>query len=226
MSDTDFDNPRRFPRLDVAGVAGSLLFAVDIRVANMSLNGLQVETECKLLIGQRYTIVLRSEGSDVQLAGTVVWCELTKTARASDEVRAVYRVGIEFDQVLSEEGESLRQLLDGHLIVPVERRIFGRFELDQAASVRSQFELRVLRLSLSGMLMETEYTPSLGERLPLQLKLAEKTLELMGRVAHIEPAHADLTRIGVEFVDLSEAGRHMLSRFIQTEVSEDEEPAS
>lgn len=221
---------RRHRRYDVEGVAGSLLFSVEVTILDISVGGMQVETASHLTVGRRYSFKLCREGRTLQLRGKVAWSVLTGTARLDGgDVAPVYKAGIAFDRSLSEEGQRLVDFIQEAITVQPEHRVFGRLQVTEerpaTAELASGFQVK--RLSLSGMLVESELAFRLEEVLTMEVRLGEVQLTVDGRVAYLaEAAQPDGTRqLGIEFLDLTEDQRASISRFIEQEFSGEDHAA-
>ncbi|MEE8277270.1 MAG: PilZ domain-containing protein, partial [Thermoanaerobaculia bacterium] len=103
-------NRRRYPRYDVAGVAGSFVVPTAVQVVNLSLGGMALETSRYLDFGRDYRMRINDGRNSFSLTGRVVWCCLGRTVKAKgDDVLPVYRAGFQF-QAISEQ--RLKELWD------------------------------------------------------------------------------------------------------------------
>src|SRR4051794_31812080 len=153
---------RRHHRYDVDGVQGSLLYSLDARILNMSLTGMAIETTSLLRTGSQYWLRVASGDGQFRFRADVRWCHLVRNERdASGEMRAVFHAGIDFREILDQHAREVLDFLQRHIVVEVDRRLTGRFQLASpqraALSVRHTFDVR--RLSLGGMLVETVWDP-------------------------------------------------------------------
>lgn len=203
---------------------GSFVFSLDVRILNLSVAGMAVETSGRLNVGRTYSFKLRERDAEVTIPGRVAWCVLGRTRRsAGGEVAPVYRAGIQFDEVLSEKAEALLHLIEESAAVRLEKRVFGRFQLDggEGVSIASQADFTVRKLSLSGMLIETDFPVAKNSRLPLELRLGGETISVVTRVAYTEPRGTEngreLVHLGLEFLDLGRSEHASLERFIASE---------
>ena len=212
---------RRAPRFDVDDVTGSLTLALDVRVRNLSVSGMAVETSAQLTVGRRYRFRLRYGETDLPLAGRVSWSFLASTRHnESGEIEPVYRAGIEFEDMLTDRARQLMRLLERRAVLGARERVFGRFpvtlpggiEIDRGA------EFQVRRISLSGMLIESPLVPEKGDEFDAELKIAGRILPVRLRVAYVElvDRSGDTVgaRTGVEFIGLDESARQAIERFL------------
>ncbi len=215
---------RRHTRYEVEGIEGSFVFSLDVRVVNLSVSGMAVETSGRLNLGRSYSFKLRDGDAEVAIPGRVVWCVLGHTRRAAGgEVAPVYRAGVEFDNVLTDKAQVLVRLIEENAAVRLEKRVFGRFKLEagEGVSVASQVDFTVRKLSLSGMLVETDFPVTKDSRFPLELRLEDEVVSAIGRVAYVEPQGQqkgrEVAHLGFEFIELSKPARVALERFIASE---------
>jgi c-di-GMP-binding flagellar brake protein YcgR len=88
----------------------------------------------------------------------------------------------------------------------------------EAAVLHFPETYKVKKLSLGGMLIESEQKPDLEDRLPMEITFAEdKTVYFWGRVASlnlVKERDIEHYEIGVEFLNMAEKDRHILNKFI------------
>ena len=76
---------RREPRFVVEGLQGHMTFASEVEILNMSLSGVALRTDRRLVIGNEYQLRLEADGGHgLNLKGVVVWCAL-EARRKDDE---------------------------------------------------------------------------------------------------------------------------------------------
>lgn len=125
------DAPLFSPRLDdTASSHGRLTVAIGAGVLDIGLAGLAVETDTRLATQSAATLRLAAEEGEIEARGRVVWCFFHGTASAAGgEQVPVYRVGIEFTDVLTPLAAGLMRFLERHAVVEGGSRLFGRFRL-------------------------------------------------------------------------------------------------
>lgn len=219
------DEKRRSPRFDVQDLDGSLLLAMDVRVQNLSVSGMAVETSARLSVGRSYRFKLRHGDRIVVIMGTVAWSFLHRTQKnCAGDVEPVYRAGVRFDGMLTENAQALLEILEEKAILRLDTRIFGRFPVPQVDDVEVDSESRfsVRRISLSGMLIESSTAPKVGQTLQAELDLGEGPVSLSFRVANVENGECDTApvRVGVEFVDLKPEQIKAIESFVAFHVDD------
>lgn len=214
---------RRFPRYEVTGLGGHLVVPIPIRVLNMSLGGLALETNSYLQFGRAYTLKLQGGGQNLSLTGTVAWCSLGKTTRSlQGEILPVYRAGLKFAALSGDRSRDLWDLIRSHALIDIEDSVLGRFKVDPPADARmgSSYDFAVRRLSLSGLLIETDYEPDLDASFDLQIQLGTRRWRTRARVASIPRVarRSDGVRaqVGLEFCSLDPTQISQLESFIDT----------
>lgn len=212
---------RRHPRYEVSGLRGSLVVPIEIRVINLSLGGMALETHSYLQFGRAYNLRLEGAGRSLALSGTVAWCSLKGTRKSEHgEVLPVYRAGLRFEELGGERSRELWELIRGHVVVDVEDSVLGRFKVDlpRDPALNSSYDFTVRKLSLSGMLIETDFVPEVGSRFDLQLRLGGRPWQTRARVASVPRSGrlgaGELAEIGLEFCDLQPDEQRQLSEFI------------
>lgn len=212
---------RRAKRHEVKDVFGSLLFRVRVTVANVSLTGMAVETSERLRVGRSYQIRLTDGDRGIDVDGEVKWCRMTKAQKVSSgDSSPVYRAGIAFDEVLSSRAQNLLKFLESHVLLTLENRIFGRFKLkpESPVDVTARYDFLVQKISLSGMLIQTELLPHVDTRFDMELRLANGPMEVRGRVAYAKQVggskDSPTSEVGVEFEGLKADGKALLEEFI------------
>lgn len=216
------ESRRRYPRYEVVGLGGNLVVPMEVRVLNLSLGGMAVETHDYLRFGRQYSVNLDHEGRRVTLVATVAWCKLKGTRRqSSGEVAPVYRAGLRFQVLSGERLQELWKIIRGHAVVEVDDSVFGRFAPEQPKVVEldSDYRFSVRKLSLSGMLIETDFVPELDSLLPLEVLLPESRWEAVARVASVpnlgRRSIGEPTQVGVEFCGLDRRRRSELRSYLE-----------
>ena len=221
----DDADKRTHPRYDVQDVRGTLLFSMDARVVNISLDGMAVETSTWLQLGRRYAVKVPHANASLSLPGEVRWSRLVRTERTPrGEIAPIYRAGLHFDDVLTETAQKLLSFLEENAVIRLEKRLFGRFKIatDCEVNLDSEIEFVVRRISLSGMLIETDMAPEVDSRFEMEVRFDGGALEMVGRVVNVREASTDtgekVVQAGIEFVDMRAEERARLEDFIRTQL--------
>jgi hypothetical protein len=200
------------------------IFSSEIEILDISLKGARIQGRKSLKIGGNYQIKFRHEGEPLSFHCTVVWEKLTEAIKqTSGETVPVYIAGVEFTDVFSDKTLGLFKFVDKCLI-SYEQRIGGvRITIDRKE--RSQLDheesYNVKKISLAGMLIETEEELQLEGRFPMKLFLpdASPPIEFQGRIASCIKTPHEKTKgvdIGIEFLDMAENDKSRLNNFIKS----------
>ncbi len=217
-----FNERRKNRRYDVDGIEGCLTFVLNVKILNMSLDGMAVEANHMISVNKEYTIKAYHNGEILNLRGKVIWSKLYKTIVSPEgEVIPIYRAGIKFEDVLSEKTLSLLKFIEKNRILTLEKRILGRFNLKPGdAHIQCPHNFTVRKISLSGMLIESEPPLEIDSEFLMTLTKTDdgKEVSVKGRVASLfEPEHSDAPyRIGIEFVSLADSDKAVLREYIDS----------
>jgi hypothetical protein len=214
---------RKHKRYIVDGIQGNVLYPADLEVLNLSIDGAAIETTKWLDLNREYTLKIKYKDVVLNLRGRVVWAILTsKKKRGSDKVIPVYRAGVRFTDTLSEKTTMLINFIEENKIRTLEKRLVGvRFKIANTQNVQIDYPYKyeVKKMSLSGMLVETEYVLDINSNYDMELFLNENVLNILGRVAYCEKFDSnDVIKynIGMEFVGMSDNDRGILKEFLTT----------
>jgi len=216
-------NQRRNKRHVVEGIEGNVLYTSDIEVLNLSIDGAAIETAKRLELNRTYTFKIKYHDSYISLRGCVVWAILvSKINNNTGDVSPVYRAGIRFADTLSEKADMLQQFIEDTRIKKRENRLGGvRFNIssDGHMKVDLQHEYKVIKISLSGMLVETGHPLDIEAQYDIELFINDHNLKIVGRVAYSKEAAVDNIakyEIGIEFFEISEDDERILQEFLDT----------
>jgi len=214
---------RREPRFVVEGLQGHMTFASEVEILNMSLSGVALRTDRRLVIGSEYQLRLEGAGGNgLNVKGVVVWCALEsrrKDTRGDDIL--IYSAGLRFAGVINDALSALLEFLDRHKVHPEQRTGGTRFEIEATgrALLDVPHPFRVKVLSLTGMLAQATASLDLDHVLPMELSLDEgDPLRFDGRVAYCTEVDLDQGtqyEIGVEFVHMPPDDRARLEAYVE-----------
>lgn len=217
MSPSSADR-RKSRRVPVPRRDGALEISLDGTVLDISISGMAIETPSRLAPRGFITLHLHHPRGEVTIAGRVVWCFLQGTSTAADgESRPLYRAGIQFENVLQPQAQTLADFLAAHAIISPETRLFGRFRVPEEGSVdvRSESEFRVLELSESGLVVETSLAVEPKPGAAVDLRLLDPPIAGRARVVESRRernAEDSPSRVELVWLSLSEEARSALER--------------
>jgi len=222
MSD-EFMERRRHKRYFVNGIHGNVLYSSDMSILNISLGGAAIETTKSLEVNREYPFKIKYKGTTFNLRGRVVWSILSHSKKlGSEEVVPVYKVGVEFTNVLSEEANMLTKFIEENAVTTLERRLKGvRWKVTTPEDFKFEhlYKYDVKNISLSGMLIESDYPLDTNTRYTMELLLNGNVMNIVGRVTNcveIESGNSLRYNIGIEFIEMSEKDRELLKNFLDT----------
>lgn len=212
---------RRYKRYIVDGIHGNVLYLSDLNVLNISIDGAAIETTKRLDVNREYTFKITYKDTALNLRGRVVWALLSYKERSgSEQIIPVYRAGIMFTETLSEKANTLLSFIEENKIKTLEKRLGGvRFKIANSGKVKINYPYKyeVKKMSLSGMLIETEYPLDLNSHYDIELYLNAHILNIVGRIAHCEKIDShNVTKfsIGIEFIKIAENDIKILKDFL------------
>lgn len=220
--DFRMDERRHYKRFVVEGIEGTLMFATDVEILNISINGVALRANRRLEIGREYTLKLDFKDKTISMAGIVVWSvlsELHKDRHA--EGVPFYKAGMRFTDVISNKMAKLLDFIETYKLSE-EHRLNIRFGVasPEKAVLGGPHNYHVKKISASGMLIETDMPLEAEDRLPMEFfPEGNSAIKFIGRVAscveiaNAVPKHYD---IGVEFIEMGEDDRKRLREFIGT----------
>ena len=210
---------------------GILSLAVGTEVLNISVSGLGVRSETPMRIGRRLSFQLGRDGQALDLSGTVQWCRLCRRQRPEDgEWMAVYEAGIAFDAVLTKQQREILRLMGQTTMVTPERRFHGRYGVGdgQTMTMEAENELRVRRISRSGMLVESDAALDPESKVNVDVSLGEVPFHSVARVVTVEEKTSGGARVvamGLEFIDPSPDNIAVLERFLEAQLESQHDTA-
>ncbi|MEW6570374.1 MAG: PilZ domain-containing protein [Nitrospirota bacterium] len=229
-SSSQYEKKRRFPRFSVEGkgVRSKMIFSERAELRNVSIGGACFITSVALRPHKRVLIKIGSERIDEPLKGMSIWTNRNKTVQDSGGERSSYSIGIEFRDVTSNALIQLKDFMRASG-VPEEKSLGDhqpsplRYAIirNEKAVINYPETCRVKKLSLCGMLMETDRELPVEQKYPMALFLPkeDEPIKFHGRIASLIPL-TDKKRLlydtGVEFLDLTESDRSRLEGFITT----------
>jgi c-di-GMP-binding flagellar brake protein YcgR len=225
------DERRRDKRFKVEGMGidGKAVFAKNVKIIDMSIGGMSVETDKRMNPGSKHILQLKHKEKVISLEGIVAWCLLGRSQRSlSGEVIPIYNAGVEFINVTDEMRSEIAKFIEDHrkqidkkvdIYGSSGRRLYIRFQIVTPEETSDFYEsCKIKELSLGGMLIESEHTQEIENRLQMEVFLPEgEPIMLLGRVASclsIKDMDPKLYDIRIEFLQMSDEDRERLKKFI------------
>jgi hypothetical protein len=230
------DERRLYKRffVDMMDIHGRIMFSSNVKILNISVGGVLLKTNRRLNIGTSYLLRIEGAGKMINITGIVIRSELIESQKDSrGEVVPIYTAGMKFTNLTSEKIREISDLIKAHIIEYQQQdvsdmfrisdlRLYVRFHISNPdkASVHYHDSYKVKKISFSGMLIESSHPLEIEDKLPMEMTLPEKeSVQFNGRVANCRLANgteADKYDVGVEFIDISQRNKQILSTFISS----------
>ncbi len=225
---------RRYERftVDVLEINGRMILANAVEIIDMSLGGISIRADRRLNIGNEYTLKIEGRSRTFSLSGAVVWSRLSEMRKGPDgEMIPIYTAGMKFSEVSSEKAAELARFIEEHRQDLLQEndvhelsglRLNIRFNITDPGRVvlNCPESYRVKKLSLGGMLIESDCEMGVEGVFPMEVSLPEDTLiTFLGRVASCITAEVEQTGkydVGIEFTEMSQKDAKILAKFINT----------
>jgi hypothetical protein len=212
--------PRRSRRFEVLDVVGSLVVRAEVRVVDLSVAGMAVETTQPMTAGQLCVVAVARDGQRLDLSGRVVWCELDPDRGGGEGLDRVFRAGLRFEEVHGAQTVAIQRLIETSAAfdpgVPLPGRFVAFDGQTEGDGEGASFEVK--RLSLSGMLVETGRALGRGEVVAFEARLDDALFGGRGLVARVEPSEVIGERsrflVGLEFQTLSRRSQDILDHHV------------
>jgi c-di-GMP-binding flagellar brake protein YcgR len=219
---------KRF-KVDGKGIESKVVFAKNVKIIDMSIGGMSVETDKRLNPGSKHILKLKQKNKVLSLKSIVARCLLGRSLKSlSGEVIPIYNAGLEFIDVPNEMRSEIAKFIEDHREEPDKkvdiyessgRRLYIRFQIVTPEEVTDFFEsCKVKELSLGGILIESEHAQEIENKLQMEIFLPEgEPITLLGRIAScllIKDEDPKLYDLGIEFLEMSEEDRERLEEFI------------
>ena len=214
---------RRYRRYLADGMHGNLLYSSDLEVLNISIDGAAIETTKRLELNREYTFKIKYKDVNLTLKGRVVWAILiSKEKKDSKTAIPVYRAGVAFSDTLSEKANMLLDFIEENKIRTFENRIGSvRFKITKTENIKIDLphKYKVKKISLAGMLAETEYPLEIDSHHDVELFLNDSVVNIVCRIANCEKLEAGKTvayDTGIEFMQMSDRDIKILESYLKT----------
>jgi c-di-GMP-binding flagellar brake protein YcgR len=225
-------NRRRHKRykIDFMEINGKMVLAKYVKILDISIGGVCLKTEKRLNVGGEYTLKIEGKGKVLTVKGAVAWALLSGSSVDSHgDIIPVYKAGMKFVDVSSEKINEIVNFIEDHkrdidkqvdLYSPSGRRLYVRICIeDPDKAVLNYYEsYKIKNLCLDGMLIESEHSLEIESKLPMEMTLAEnRSIKLLGRVTScllIKNKDIEHYDIGIEFIEMSERDKEILTKFI------------
>jgi Tfp pilus assembly protein PilZ len=206
-------------------INGKMVLADKFEIVDISIGGIAIRTDRRLNVGKEYVIRLGSTQKSIDVRGRIIRCELSTVEQGADgEGVTIYTAAMVFQDVLP---DTIMEFINSSVQVRKEaqpmtadRRLHVRFYIVASGETTLQFpaEFQVKKISLTGMLIDTDMPLKKESKVPmgLSLKDSEAPVTFTGRVAFCRKTEdPDHYETGVEFTDLTQKDKTVLDTFVE-----------
>ncbi|MBI5846848.1 MAG: PilZ domain-containing protein [Nitrospirae bacterium] len=224
---------RKFKRFatDIMKINGKMMFASTVDIIDISLGGISLQIDRTLKMGSEYMLRIETKDRSISVKGAVIWSTLSGSRKTAEgDVVPLYSVGMRFDDLASEKINTLIKFIESY------KAEKDSVELHSLSGLRVNMRFHVVangkfiltcpedfsvkKISLGGMLIESENALELDQQWPMEITLpGDSEISFAGRVAScipIETAETKRFAIGVEFLNMPEENTEKLTGFIGT----------
>ena len=217
--------------LDIYDIQSEMLFAKEVNILDISISGVSLKADKRMDINREYTLKIRSRGKVLVFKGKVIWSLLSGNQQGTrgDSV-PIYTAGLKFSDSSTEKMKEIIDFIEDHKRAEDRQedvyqlsglRLFTRFQIedpDETSLLHCYDGCKVKKLSLGGMLVESENPLEIEITMPMKLTFPQdKSMTFQGRIAScllIENSDPESFDIGVEFLEMSKEENQILVEFI------------
>ena len=200
-------------------------FATEVRLLNISSTGASIKLNKQLNMGQAYSINVKRGNNSISIKGIVIWEKLTASEKNEvGDLVPVYKAGIKFNNIMTEKGGEIIKFISENLVPSeLQSRLRGiRVDISGSPNdtlTNNHKHFSVLKISLGGMLLQTDSQMKPGDSCWMELNFPEKKMPLkfLGKVASSSEAPGEkpgLYETGMEIIRISDEDRAMLNDII------------
>lgn len=223
---------RRYPRLRNPGIQGKVPQRIGVRLVDISVSGVGIESLVPLGNDVHYRLVLDNQNRHIERDASLIWNRLERTSRSRlGEIAPVYRSGLAFAP--GDPGAARELMLFMHEVGPEPKRNMPQVRedtsLDRAATryaltkgfklcLDAEPEFTIQSLSLSGLLVETRVRLAQDSIVTLFLRLPDSVVEATAKVVGLERASVGRPArylVALQFMSVSSEGRSDMARFLE-----------
>jgi len=223
-----FREQRRHERYSTEGmdVQAKMVLSEEVDIANMSIGGACVVTKRTVTPGENILLNFADASIDRTLKCRVVW-EREPAGDAAETSSRHYQAGVRFQDVppytlirlkdfMRESGvPDMKKLDEQYLPSSLRFKIYR----NRKAFMKYPSSCPVKKISLGGMLIETNQEYAVEQRYPMALYLSDKNAPITctGRIASQLPVRNEQAvryDTGIEFLNLADHDRSHLRKFL------------
>ncbi len=184
---------KRF-KLDDVQVSGGMMFATEVQIIDVSVDGVSLKVDRRLNIGHQYTLKLADKSKALSLRGTVLWSLLKESRKgAREEVVPIYSAGMRFSHTTAEKAAGLLDFIRDHrkaVLLLAGEKLYVRFrDTSRKATPCHPEDYTVRSIGPGGMLVASPYPFDPGSEVDIELSLPDHdAIAFSGKVASCQGA--------------------------------------
>jgi hypothetical protein len=230
----NMDEKRRDKRfsVDIMEINGKMVLATYVKILDISIGGVSFKANRRLNMGGEYSLKMKSRGGELTVKGIIVRASLSESIKDNrGNVVPVYAAGMQFTDTSEEKIKEIEAFILNNikcadkqinLHSPSGRRLYVRvfIENPEQSVLKVDETYKVKNICLGGMMIESEHALELESVVPVEMYFVEdNSLKITGKVVSCsmitdrEPMHY---KIGMEFIDMPEKDRDILTEFIRS----------
>ena len=221
--------------VDIMTIRGGIPFADNVKILDISLSGVLLETDRRPDIGNRYILTMESEGSVLTVQGTVVRSTLNKINKDPKEnIVPTYNAGLHFTKLSNGKIIEIAKFVNDHFLEDQKQKVrfaymyksdnpklYMRFFVEDPKRISShdpQTYYVIKNINIGGMLIESEQEIDIDQTLIMEITLPDKkVISFLGRVLSCifsEDISSGMHEIGIGFIDISDENKATLNDYI------------
>jgi len=202
-------------------------FTTEVGLINISSSGASIRVNKQLNMGQDYSINIKRGDSSILVKGTVIWEKLIASEKNDQgDLVPVYKAGIKFNNILTDKGNELIDFITDNLVVSeLKSRLRGiRVDISSSTNdilIKNHKHFSVLKVSLGGMLLQSDSHMKPGDTCWMELNLPEgkDPLKFFGKVVTSSEVPGEIPGLyetGMEIIKISDENRAKLKVVIDS----------
>ncbi|GAB4485063.1 MAG: hypothetical protein OHK006_10510 [Thermodesulfovibrionales bacterium] len=215
--------------VEIMNIRGRMMMSSMVEIHDLTAETITLLADIRLNLGTPYVLKLEDRDAAIHVHGTVEFASLYKTVQNDEgDVVPIYKAALRLADMDETTRAKLERFIGHHRTGEAERcsRLVCKVRSGEHAILDFPTAYTVKKVSLSGMLIESNHPIQLERRMPMELGLPGYSLvHLTGRVASCLPVpESGRFDVGIEFIDMSSSDKESLKSFIEMLDAHEHEP--
>lgn len=215
--------------VEIMNIRGRMMFSSMVEVHELTAETIVLLADIRLNLGTPYVLKLEDQDDHIQVRGTVEFSSIHKTIQNDEgDVIPIYKAELCLDDMNDVTRGELERFIGHHRMDEAERcsRLVCKVKSGEHAILDFPAAYTVKKVSLSGMLVESNHPIQLERRMPMELGLpGHRLIHLLGRVASCLPlSDPERFDVGIEFIEMSAQDKESFKVFIEMLDTHEHEP--